>query len=432
MSRASIIFVLLLASWVGTSFAQNDPVRIIFMHHSTGQGIMEQGGVREALTELGYEFWDHGYNDEGLRGPTGEYLGVNWDVPGDNTDPDGWQAIFNQPVTSPPTNTFSQMLEYDVIVFKSCFPSSDIQNDEQLEAYRAYYQSIRQVIEQHPDKLFIPWTTPPLGPNATTPENAARAARWADYLTSEEYIGTLTNIYVFDVFHLLADENGFLRTEYRVDEWDSHPNEVGNQFVGPILADFIDQAIRSFTPGTAVQPTPSTVASDLVTDFEQGKQAFADHLWSWQDDNAIEFTCSLDTLSFGGQYAMRISYTLVEDSYAVCGMLYDEVQDWSHAEGISLYWRSDHPGQTAYLQLYVENPQNPENPTLFETTLATPENRWTPLVVRWDAFLKPDWFEGGVEAFDPSQIHQWGMTFGNWEAPQQAVVWIDEVRLIDE
>jgi hypothetical protein len=37
------------------------------LHHSCGHNLIEQGGVREGLTALGYEFYDHGYNEHGLR-----------------------------------------------------------------------------------------------------------------------------------------------------------------------------------------------------------------------------------------------------------------------------------------------------------------------------------------------------------------------------
>jgi hypothetical protein len=226
------------------------PIRIIFMHHSTGLGLIEQGGVREAFKELGYQFWDHGYNEEGLTDPNGEQLGVNWAVPDDNTDPDGWQVIFAQRVTKPPTNTLSHMLEYDVIIFKSCFPNADIQDDDQLENYRTYFLSIRDVIDKYPDKLFIPFTIPPLVPDSTSPEAAARARRWAEYLTSPEFLDGHPNIFVFDFFSQLADKNGYLQAKYRgEDPGDSHPNELANQTVGPVFVKFVDQAVKDFKAG---------------------------------------------------------------------------------------------------------------------------------------------------------------------------------------
>ncbi|MBK8139414.1 MAG: hypothetical protein IPK52_26975 [Chloroflexi bacterium] len=74
-------------------------------------------------------------------------------------------------------------------------------------------------------------------------------------LTSDEYLEGRPNVFVFDIFNLLADDDGFLRAEYRVNEWDSPPNEPADQAVRPILVDFADQAVRSFVPGEpGVQP----------------------------------------------------------------------------------------------------------------------------------------------------------------------------------
>jgi hypothetical protein len=239
------------------------PIRIIFMHHSTGLGLIDQGGVREAFTKLGYQFWDHGYNEDGLTDASGRQLGVNWAVPDDNTDPDGWQVIFAQRVTKPSTNTLSHMLEYDVIIFKSCFPSSDIQDDDQFENYRTYFLSIRDVIDKYPDKLFIPFTTPPLVPGSTSPEAAARARRWAEYLTSSEYLDGHPNIFVFDFFNQLADKDGYLQAKYRGDDpEDSHPNELANQTVGPVFVKFVDQAIRDFKSGKPRSAATAAASGD--------------------------------------------------------------------------------------------------------------------------------------------------------------------------
>jgi hypothetical protein len=117
--------------------------------------------VREAFTALGadtghpYEFYDHGYNGDGLRLADGSHTGTNFDVPGDNTDPDGFAEIFAQPLHDPPDNTFSHLMQYDVIAFKSCFPTSNIADDYQLDEYKSYYLAIRDRMDQYPDKIFV-------------------------------------------------------------------------------------------------------------------------------------------------------------------------------------------------------------------------------------------------------------------------------------
>ncbi len=247
-SRLSFLFLALLpfVLLIPASAEEDPTIRVLFMHHSTGGGLIWQGGLREGLADYSLELWDHGYNDEGLTDGSGVNLGINWEVPDDNTDPIGWYTIFNQDVTDPPENTLSHMLEFPVILFKSCFPSSNIESDAQFEEYRDYYLSIRDVIDQYPDHLFIPFTTPPLVPNATSPEAAARAREWAAYLTSDEYSEGRTNLVVFDFFSALADDDGYLRAEYRVDEWDSHPNEVANQEAAALLVEFIASAVEKF------------------------------------------------------------------------------------------------------------------------------------------------------------------------------------------
>ncbi len=76
---------------------------IIFLHHSVGASLIEEGDVRSRLAELGYEFYDHGYNEDGLVLADGTWTGANFDVPDDNTDPDGFADIFAQPLNDPPT-----------------------------------------------------------------------------------------------------------------------------------------------------------------------------------------------------------------------------------------------------------------------------------------------------------------------------------------
>jgi hypothetical protein len=222
--------------------------RVIFLHHSVGAGLIEQGDVRSRLTDFGYEFYDHGYNDDGLVLADGTWTGRNFDVPGDNTDPNGFADIFAQPLHDPPDNTFSHLMQYDVILFKSCFPVSDINSDEQLDEYKSYYLSIRDRMDEYPGKIFIIVTQPPQVPAHTDVETAARARAFADWLGSDEYLSDHPNVFTFDFFDLLADPSeNTLRADYRADEEDAHPNELANLTIGPLFASFIDEAVGGYT-----------------------------------------------------------------------------------------------------------------------------------------------------------------------------------------
>lgn len=230
---------------------------IIFLHHSTGNNLLNQGGLRDAFAERGFTFWDHSYNRYGLRGPGRKGLGYSYNVPGDNTDPDGMAAIFRQPAFPLPVNTFSALMQHEVIIIKSCFePGNNITSDAQLEQYKAWYLEMRAVMDAHPDRLFIIMTMPPLNPFSTNPEQAARARSFAEWQSSEEFLGGHANIATFDFYGLLAEDDpnaadaNMLRAEYR-NGADSHPNRAANAAIAPLFTDFVIEKIEQYRSALA-------------------------------------------------------------------------------------------------------------------------------------------------------------------------------------
>ena len=230
---------------------------LIFLHHSTGHNLIAQGDVRALFTQRGYQFWDHDYNTNGLTRPDGTRTWTSYDIPeitpgvrgGGNTDPEGLAVLFAQPVHDPPDNAFSRLLQHEVLIFKSCFPNSAIRSEEMLAQHKAWYLEMRDVIDQHPDRIFIFLTSPPLHPKITTPEDAARARALANWLQSDEFLVGRSNLFVFDFFGLLTDpETNMLRAEYQrdPDSTDSHPNALANQTIGPLFVDFVDKAVQTY------------------------------------------------------------------------------------------------------------------------------------------------------------------------------------------
>lgn len=238
-----------------SSYSHGDFTNIIFLHHSTGYNLIQQGGVRETLTEAGYDFWDHDYNSYGLRRPDGTAAGYSYNIPNDNTDPDGLARIFDQSAYELPLNAFSGLLQHEVIAFKSCFPVSHISSNEQLENYRAYYLAIRDTMDKHPDKIFIVLTPPPLNSAATDVEAGTRARAFADWLISDEYLDGHPNVFTFDFFDYLAGDDpdssdyNMLREEYS-EGTDSHPNQTANETIGPRFVDFIINAVQTYKRST--------------------------------------------------------------------------------------------------------------------------------------------------------------------------------------
>jgi hypothetical protein len=273
---------------------------VVFLHHSVGRNLIEQGNLRQLLTNRGYQLYDQGYNEEdGLHLPDGTRADYTYGVPSDNTDPDGLATIFSQPVDTTsvgskgaPSNTLSGLLRHNVIVFKSCYPVTQIESDADLERYKTYYLQIRATIDRYPDKVFIALTPPPQEPGSTNKEAAARARLFASWLKSPAFLAERPNLFVVDLFDLLAEPDASkwdynaLRAIYREETpgfrfrvgravfpavdlvgegarlnslWvpqESHPNSAGNRTAAPILAEAVDAAVRGFG-ATATQNSRS-------------------------------------------------------------------------------------------------------------------------------------------------------------------------------
>ena len=444
-------------------------IRVMFLHHSCGQNLIEQGGVRPGLSALGYEFYDHGYNGEGLRLADGTFAGTNFDVPGDNTDPDGFAAIFAQALHNPPDNTFSYLMQYDVIAFKSCFPVSNIGDDGQLAAYQSHYRSIRDRMDQYPDKLFIIVTQPPQVPANSDPAEAARARAFANWLQSPEYLAGHPNVVVFDFFGALAGGDNFLRPEYRVDEYDAHPNERANREIGPSFVAFIDQAIRSTgagqprptppaptetpppepttqptprpTPGppTASPPTPTPSSPDQPSaSRELGIIEGFESLEAVWDSNAggsgTTVECGPDAgMAHDGAAALRLRYDVASDGWLDCGRALDPPEDWSAGAGLAMWVRSEGAGQPFTLMLFSGDPSAPTPfEVQFETTAESAQD-WIQLVFPWTDFVLAPWAdEGGLDAFDPAQVTGYALSLGAGGEGTEGVLWVDDLALVAE
>ncbi len=447
MKRLLLVSCVLLALLVLPAPISAQTTRIIFLHHSCGENLINEGSVREGLSALGadaehpYEFYDHGYNDEGLRDADGAYTGRNFDVPDDNTDPDGIAVIFSQPLHDPPDNTFSHLMQYDVIAFKSCYPTSNIGSDEQLDEYKGYYLTARNRMDQYPDKVFIVVTQPPQVPGNSDADEARRARALADWLASDDFLGGHPNVFAFDFFGLLAGPDNFLRPEYRYDDYEGHPNARANREIGPLFVDFIDEAIRSYAgggprpepvegprPEPIDEPEPLATASSeeppsaagALDDFESGIDA-----WYVDIGEGATVECDTDTESaHGGAASLRMRYEVPSGGWGGCGRSFDARQDWSGADGLSLWLRSDGEGRWITLVVFAGDP---EEPTPFEVGFETVES-WEQVAFLWVDFVKAEWVgDAGLPAFDPAQVVSYALYFGEGDA---GTLWLDDVAFV--
>jgi hypothetical protein len=201
--------------------------RFLFIHHSTGSGFLDEGGMREKLGVAGFDVHDRTYGDGWV---------------GDHTDPPDFPVTFTEHFDDMISWKLEPGEKYDIVAFKSCFPASNITSDEMLKQYKDYYATIKTVTKQHPETLFIAFSTPPLVPGATDAESARRAREFSEWLVNE-YIGKEGNLQVFNLFDMLADDSGYLKKEYRRNEEDSHPNSVANKVVADDFVKYLSNLV---------------------------------------------------------------------------------------------------------------------------------------------------------------------------------------------
>ena len=221
--------------------------RLVFIHHSVGRNWLDEGGLRDSLMAMGI----------GVHGASRQC-----DL-GKNTDLNHWLPKFEGKLET--IFKFDQQTgsvadgspENDIIMFKSCYPNSNIVSDgaeignpydetRTLSNYRATFDSLKNIFSQNAAKKFIYVTAPPLVPSKTTPENAARARQFNNWLTNEflqQYREdtVLDNFYIFDFFDLLADEDNVLKAEYRRSDTDAHPNAAGSKAATAAFIEFVKE-----------------------------------------------------------------------------------------------------------------------------------------------------------------------------------------------
>jgi hypothetical protein len=229
---------------------------LFFLHHSVGDGIVVQGNMRGYFNKYNrahstrFRFWDHGYNGDGLRNPQGQSTGTSYNIPDDNTDPDGLWRLW---ISSAPAYVQCRNLilnNHQVIAFKSCFPSSAIPDNATLAQRKRWYLAMRAFFDTRPDKVFVVMSTPPLHRLATNPTEAKNARRFANWLKSPTYLSGHPTVVCFDLFdRLAAPDDGSPRAnmlKYRYEGShtgsDSHPNGLADRTVGPIFAQALIEA----------------------------------------------------------------------------------------------------------------------------------------------------------------------------------------------
>jgi hypothetical protein len=223
-------------------------VRILFLHHSTGYCVWN-GGVPGWFSDYNRSHGtDHLIEERSFpkKRPYGwnNYPYDYWNIWVKHAGPD--------PYMDEPTLEMLTPI-YDVIVFKHCFPVSDVLADtgmpavdskeKRLENYKLQYAALRQKLLSFPATTFIVWTGAALTEKSTTPDNARRAREFAEWVKNG-WRQPGDNVHVWDFFDLETGGGLYMKDSNAAAPDDPHPTPDFSRRAASELSRFIVDVIE--------------------------------------------------------------------------------------------------------------------------------------------------------------------------------------------
>jgi len=258
----SILLILALALSSCRSDTGGNGIDIVFLHHSTGKVIWRGGKdpiIFRIAGRLGTKFADRAEQRAALPSLLNKYSrqqGIDIrirEVAFPKASPYGWnnypfdyyniwvKNAGDQPFTEEPT---LEMLtrEYDLIIFKHCYPvsnigpdadSADINSDNKtISNYKLQYLALREKLLQFPETKFILFTGAAQVQSKISEDEALRAKEFFKWVV-EEWDLPGDNVHLWDLYSLETEGGLYFKEEYARSATDSHPNPK-----------FADEAVR--------------------------------------------------------------------------------------------------------------------------------------------------------------------------------------------
>jgi serine/threonine protein kinase len=219
--------------------------------------------------------------------------------------------------------------------------------------------------------------------------------------------------------------------------------ELSRPSSGPIGPDGLldaagPPAVEKLQDASRATPEPSGHATgaesgpevQLIDDFEG-----ADKPWEAFVDGAEETRVSFErdqTIRHGGAAALAVRYQVGPENWAACSLVYDQPQDWSDWEGLTLYLHAERAGQPVTIVAY--GGESRHDLMHFEYHLQTSQSAvkgWQPVDIPWHKLLQPHWQGEGKARFDPRASR--GIAFA-FDGPESGIdagrFWVDDVALV--
>ena len=457
-----------------------EPIRLVFIHHSTGGNWLADPAQNELGGDLGRMLAENNYYVSATN------YGWGPDSIGDATDIPNWldwfsgersdvylEALYTESgqnfgdFGSWPRLDAAPEGENRIIVFKSCFPNSDLEGNPDDEAApegwltvsnaKYVYNEILKYFATRPDKLFVVITAPPLSQSSNS-KNARAFNLWLvnDWLLENNY--TLNNVAVFDFYNVLTGPDNHhqivngevehtsaagMNVEY-YPSGDDHPSREGNS---KATAEFIPMLNAFYNRWAATAPT-DVVAEPLAEQTDSADaavetvlapamtQGYAENFesgapgWEGYFDEGGNTTldCAVSNEeAFEGDISLKMSFDVKPDGWATCGVNFDSAQNWSESQGLAITAQGAASGAAVHVDVYAGSGDARET-YYAELDTSTLSSEWVSLQILWAQFKRVEWEENGGETFTKAD-QVLGIAFG---VPSEAngTLWVDDIRLL--
>lgn len=235
--------------------------KICFLHHSTGGNIWagNSTGRNYFSEEITVPKWFIEYNDEnGTKYFIEEKTFPKAKPYGWNNYPYDYYNIWvknagDKPFMEEPTLEILTQ-EYNMIIFKHCFPVSNIVENtgepdvnssiKTIENYKLQYEALKAKMNEFPNTKFIVWTGAALTKYNTGEDRAKRAQEFFNWVRNDwEVEGD--NIFLWDFQQLETEGELYLKTSYAKKKKDSHPAKKFATKAAPLFAQRIVDIIET-------------------------------------------------------------------------------------------------------------------------------------------------------------------------------------------
>jgi hypothetical protein len=445
------------------------PVKLIFIHHSTGENWLRDGygDLGRTLAANNYFVSDTNYGwGPGAIGDTTDI--VDWPKWfGPQRQDVVLKALFNE---SGQNSEYSRSLqdpggENEVILFKSCFPNSELSgspNDPptplsyelSVGSAKAIYNQLLDYFITRPDKMFVVITAPPVSDLANS-DNARAFNTWLMTAWLADYQGS--NVFVFDFYNILTAPGNHHRYKNNAIEYiantggntsyyptgngDDHPNEAGSrkatEELVPLLNIFYHRW-KASAPSLIPAPPVPEGQSAVPPDKPQGGRVDIDTFdgegespETFSDETGSTIACTPDdSQAYGGVKSLKVSYRVEPGGYAGCGRFYGAAQDWSRAAGLSLWLKMDQPAALPLLTIHCGSAEISAPYQISLKPATANAEGWAPVFIPWADLVRASWADNaGPAEFDPASVMGYDFGFSADTTRLEGLFWMDEITL---